>query len=768
MADQTNLESTNENQQVSAKNVTALDNQQQPVENQLDPTSTSIFRYDSPNRSLSIHSYLNISEAERRLLVKFENDIVKNEDAINSIKSLKPETQEKYLYQIKRYIRFCANKGLDNFIVTADLAKELIVSTLSKKRDKISENTVKSIRSPLNKLYYMNKLIYSTQQPNIVLGDQFIQDIMSNLNKLEKSPVGGSSSTNLPLEQTTATATTTSTDTGDNSMSQSKRLLPNTDDTEEIVTPSSSSSGSIFKLSESTKHKLNKGELDLLKKFDQEVLESTKTKGLLDNLTMNTFKAYATDIKRFVRFSAKQGKDNFLIDQDILTNFLTYTVNKTKKNNLKNLRTSLLKLHQLNCLAYDLDYSEGEIIFVLNKFLESVDLEQSIEPNGETVAEKRLLAKLEGMYKTSNVLSGLSVSNKRLYVSEFNRYASFCNREEKLDNFKLTGDLIKAYYEKDIILKTPNISVKKLQEILTRLKRLHVLNVEKFPDLYSEDIENFEIVKEFLKEYEKTHNPTNSTSSASDNGDDGPSTNSGASSSVSSLGANVPPLIFTNDPDPPALPQPAPVTSSVSDQSGDSNHTQSLRKPSTSKDQNYLRHRGVMPNYAESSVGESSSSSGSYRIDENVESDDNKITDELITKRQKVDSLPETNKNIPQFVMNSNIKTVTQLVEEWSLILKRTEKWGLDWIKDLTDFQLYNSRKTVADFLQGLLPILNETAEGKSFNQIEDDLIYEIAKIFDQYMDRMKINLPDLINKIETYPVYTKKEFSRILNRRKQ
>ena len=63
---------------------------------------------------------------EQVLLNKFRTEVLENEAASRTLKSLQPETQEKYLYQIRRYISHCANKGLDNFYVTYSLVKELI------------------------------------------------------------------------------------------------------------------------------------------------------------------------------------------------------------------------------------------------------------------------------------------------------------------------------------------------------------------------------------------------------------------------------------------------------------------------------------------------------------------------------------------------------------------------------------------------------------------------------------------------------------------
>ena len=41
---------------------------------------------------------------EQVLLNKFRTEVLENEAASRTLKSLQPETQEKYLYQIRRYI----------------------------------------------------------------------------------------------------------------------------------------------------------------------------------------------------------------------------------------------------------------------------------------------------------------------------------------------------------------------------------------------------------------------------------------------------------------------------------------------------------------------------------------------------------------------------------------------------------------------------------------------------------------------------------------
>ena len=108
--------------------------------------------------------------------------------ASKSFKSLRNETQEKYLYQIRRYICHCANKGLADFYVDYDLVKELIENEIEK-RGQITENTIKSLRSSLNKLYHMNTIVYPTAQPHIILGDNIVQEIMSNYKENTKRKI---------------------------------------------------------------------------------------------------------------------------------------------------------------------------------------------------------------------------------------------------------------------------------------------------------------------------------------------------------------------------------------------------------------------------------------------------------------------------------------------------------------------------------------------------------------------------------------------------
>ncbi|CAK9437313.1 uncharacterized protein LODBEIA_P16910 [Lodderomyces beijingensis] len=922
---------------------------------------------------------------EQALLTKFENEILKNQEAMKTLNKLRNETKEKYLYQMKRYIRFCASKGLDNFFVTLELAKELVDREIVK-RGSISENTIKSIRSPLNKLYAMNEIVYGSQQPDAYLGDQFIKDIVirqqqrqqeqqfeqlhlqrqmeDNEPSTNSGSTGGGSGSLLSLNKAPTSLSQTASSSivdkslpsTDASISPPKRANNMEEDanldvarnphpggtsreseTQIKTLPSSSTSSSsqvnlnpkFARLSESTKHRLSDREEVLLRKFDDEVLESTKTQDILQNLTENTFKSYATDIKRFIRFCARKGKNDSLIDENILTRFLQFEASKNRKYKLKNVRTSLLKLHQLNCLAYDLEFLEGNIVLVMNRFLDNnnhnhnhnspntptQDSEQQIiEEEDEDDEHDHLVVKLKELYETSNVLRGLSDASKKLYSNDFNRYASFCSRIG-LQHFDLSGELILRFFKEDIISRAPTITSKKLQEILSRLSRLHTLNVE-LKATQSETIENVELVKSFLKEYNNNNNNSSSsktnkpqsaattdsapaahkqgeeeevpgsgkTSGSSTNGT-GASTLSGAS--LSSTHTQLPQLNFSNDSSGGGVldagsssseqtsngelitstnktetttPTPtvaaagaagagaaggggtagtasakgggrgAAAAASSSSKKKISTHDQmkknlfqsyssradvvetsssiSSGKPTDELIVNELRPKDrisenanypVVPLEIEADPLQEGSSNANAAVvmvaasaetepeeDKGEESEDEKEEDiaepvdtspgpkrSLKRQRTEEDKLPETNDSIPKFVMNRNIDSVTQVVEEWTLIIKRKQKYDLGWIKSMIDFQIYNSRKLIIDLIEELLPLMDEKYEGVSLSGLNysgDDAdiadIFEIAKVFDQYLDRKKMTLAALVRKIETYPIYTKREFSRVLTRR--
>ncbi|KAG5420378.1 hypothetical protein I9W82_002259 [Candida metapsilosis] len=918
------------------------------------------------------------TQAEQALLDKFENEVMTNKEAMASLHKLKIETKDKYLYQIKRYIRFCANKGLSNFPVTSQLAQQLIESEMMKRGgSKLTENTIRSIRSPLNKLYFMNKIVYGEQnqqqpeqqpeqqqQQNEILGEQFIQHMMSSMSQ-EKNPrdnnedtkeggskgeegekelegdEGGSnvqsmSSSGASLFAPTDPLPSSSSSIKPSSLSSTKGSSSHLGDTthENIQTQTSepklpqsdhakspmsvsSSTGIIlnpdntsiksFGLSGNSKHRLSPNEEALLRKFDQEILNNPKTQDILSNLTGNTFKSYATDIKRFIKYCARKGKTDFLIDDDILTRFLTFQTSKSgggssssgspsssvggsasgsssgniRKYNLKNTRTSLLKLHQLNCLAYDLEFSEGDIILTLNKFLDStntatqptstsgvltteqLDLAQDLEFEGGDP----LLDKLQHYYQTSTILHGLSNQSKKLYSNEFNRYALFCS-QLGLQNFQLTGDLIKRYFIEEVIAHTPTISTKKLKEILSRLNRLHNLNVEIDPANTPKQIENVQIVKEFINEYgKKSHsdspaqpssastsaasgsgsggngNGGNGTSSSSTSGNgNGADTLSGASTSGSSITSGLPHLNFSNNPTSVLTGS----SSSSSEQPSGGELSGSVLRRSSASQNPKTRLKSSFQSYSSrpdiidtTSVGGASSSSGvgdqaeNYAFGQDVavpsrlgmvvenermgniyKSDDDEQIDESnvslprstpaaaksthkqdteghvhhydhsqksqssppstssSSKRQKLDSLPETSDSIPKFVMNKDIESVTQLVEEWTLIIKRNEKYGQAWIKTMSDLQLYNGRKLIISLIEEILPVMNEEFTGKRIEEIYagtsgELALFELALVFDQYIGRKNLTIDDLIKKIENYPGYVKREFVRILSRRK-
>ena len=73
------------------------------------------------------------------------------------------------------------------------------------------------------------------------------------------------------------------------------------------------------------------------------------------------------------------------------------------------------------------------------------------------------------------------------------------------------------------------------------------------------------------------------------------------------------------------------------------------------------------------------------------------------------------------------------------------------------DFQIYTSRKVIIDFIEQLLPELSEDNSNKPIIEVDEDYIYDIVKVFDQYMLRKEMGLNDLVRKIEANPIYSKR-----------
>lgn len=371
-----------------------------------------------------------------------------------------------------------------------------------------------------------------------------------------------------------------------------------------------------------------------------------------------------------------------------------------------------------------------------------------------------------------------------------------------LQHFHVTGETVTQFFITEIVSQDSNIPVKKLRKILKRLLILHKLNAEIFVD-YPLVVEGLETVEEFLTSH-KTRpgfNPSGSSSTeaaSSSSGGTGANTYSGATSSISSLTANVPPLFFNDQGGTGNLLS----SEQASGSSGGDNFKDNpahVRLPLSNEAlENEMLQLEPIPPFEK--VDKSSKAIGGHIEESGDDDDDDDDDDDVIdvhasefppavnlnpeddsgnkdeeeseeshyhSKRQKIEILPDTNDLIPAFVMNSNITTVTQLAEEWTLIVKRTKKWGLGWIKNQLDFQIYTSRKVIIDFIEQLLPELSEDNSNKPIIEVDEDYIYDIVKVFDQYMLRKEMGLNDLVRKIEANPIYSKKEFLRILTRRK-
>ncbi|ABN65010.2 predicted protein [Scheffersomyces stipitis CBS 6054] len=635
------------------------------------------------------------SDAEKELLSKFDKEVLSSEAAMKTLSYLRNETQEKYLYQIRRYIRHCANKGLDNFFVTKALAKELIQAEISR-RGQISENTIKSIRSPLNKLYHMNRIVYPLDQPFELLSDDLIEELIQSYNQ----------------EKEKASSSTVETNEEQKSLEVKK--------------------DKIVKIGETTKKKTSENEVKLISKFSNEITNSDKTRHILNSLTAKTFKAYSTDIRRFIRYCASQGLNNFLLNNDILRSYL---INEVQNKNsgyalarLKNLRSSLLKLNQLNAIAYNDTYHESDLVDVMNEFLAEVEKN---EPGGENESatlsplkrkrnnsdpspesdhdpvskglintpqsklEGKLLAKLNILFEDTTLLNGLTEASKRLYCSEIARYVRFCAKIS-LDSFHVRGEILKRFFIEDIIPNNPNITVKKMREILSRLNRLHQINGEHDVN-HPREIPNISVLKEFLESYESNKS------------------------------------VIEND--------------STRGKSQKRNNDAIIRKSD-------VLHQIVEVSSTEGEIGQRKSSAR-----------------ETFRKGPKLaDIIDGTIENArprvaPKFHINRAITTIIEIIEEWQLIEERVRKWGLDWIQDSGDHELYASRKVVSDFLNDLVAESGATSS-QAGSTIYDSGRFEIGLVIDDYISRQKLSLHDFISKIQNYPTHSKREFVRILSQR--
>lgn len=145
----------------------------------------------------------------------------------------------------------------------------------------------------------MNRIVYSIQQPYLVLGDNIVQEIMSThkdkVQSIKQSSLGkeSSSSSSTPLTSrsntlkelsetnTEATIFSSLTKTSFEKDNDNENDLEDLDG--DIV--AASSGVDAFRLSESSKTKLTEAEEYLLKKFNQEVLESENVSTILSSLT---------------------------------------------------------------------------------------------------------------------------------------------------------------------------------------------------------------------------------------------------------------------------------------------------------------------------------------------------------------------------------------------------------------------------------------------------------------------------------------------------
>lgn len=270
------------------------------------------------------------SDSSGALLSKFDKEVLSNPEARKQLLALRPETQEKYLYQIRRYIRHCAAQKMSNFIVTKKLSLGLIESELET-RGEISSNTVKSIRSPLNKLCNMNRIVYGDKQdldPLNELVDEIFEEYLLKENLTVDS----------------------------NEPRHKKRRIK------------------AGKAPAMEKKPLSPEEIALVAKFKHEIMESPQTEALVSNLTGSTLRAYLVDIKRYVKYCARCGLKDFLLTKEAVDGFLRLEMkahSDPSTTKLKSVRSSLLKLLQLIALAYGVVFDDKYIVDMINGLIEN-------------------------------------------------------------------------------------------------------------------------------------------------------------------------------------------------------------------------------------------------------------------------------------------------------------------------------------------------------------------------------------------------------------
>lgn len=334
-------------------------------------------------------------------------------------------------------------------------------------------------------------------------------------------------------------------------------------------------------------------------------------------------------------------------------------------------------------------------------------------------------------------LLSLGFETRKRYITTFKHYIRFCCKKG-LDNFFVTGELMKEFYEEQFTKSNsdkPVIRLRKMDPAFSKLQEINFLVYH----LPTKEIPNRHVALEYLifketgvaiSKKKKNKYEINSFHESSIPSPPFSQDDSGESSKRRKKSANKDDTInhIKN-------------TFSVTRKNIDSIVREKLQ----------LLHNTDMNNLVDTI---NSLLTGIYgQLDTFNDSISEPPAKSEKSTNSKSKTKAEKTEKVPKIGMNHDIFTIYQILEEWRVeeptIEFRLEHYGTDWIVDEVDLQTFNDRKLIVGFVDRISEECNEPDKFIIANDC--DKYIRDKSILDEFISEIELDQDDLFKRILRY-----------------
>ena len=377
----------------------------------------------------------------------------------------------------------------------------------------------------------------------------------------------------------------------------------------------------------------------------------------------------------------------------------------------------------------------------------------------------------------------LGFETRKRYITTFKHYIRFCCRK-KMDNFFVTGELMKEFYEEQYAMSTsskPVIRLRKMDPAFSKLQEINYLVYH----LESKEIPNRQIALEYLVYKELGKEP----------GDVGIPTPDelGARHSALLKGKRTRKSYKRDKHDDFAISIYAPQKGRRPNHGIDGGNQTLLVNPSVPRSSMEGEYRGQQHNQSYNPDVTPSTLVYPKKITKKNIEEIRRSFDQLCTEintslqkavgvepafvselSNKVNALLDkfdlqlngprppqppppqtTSAGVPIYDLQSNIYTVYQIIDEWynatpqqPSIAERLEKHGEEWIRDEFDYNIFIERRSVVEFVERLS---KETKVDIWVIANDCDKYIRDKSILDEFISEIELDVDDLFKRIMRY-----------------